>query len=264
MDEAVLVEQDAYEGARLVQQLDANGLPLVVVLWAHEPNHDIWRLVIAVPMRRLPSPRAAYEQVQQTIDDLGLSLSLRRVSIIPDSHPLIGTIQALIAGGFDDIVEVPLSGADIGGEPADKAYGYRVEALRYERQISAALEGAYPGGNFRSRPRRLSFDGGFDFVFVLDDELQTVVVEAKALPRPLSNKDIDRLVYVHQRAWEMYRSIAWMLVSKKGFEPETETWTNYPRERLHIIRNIALIKWSDENDDLALQENLRNLLMRGI
>jgi len=119
--EAALVRQDAHEGALLVEQLDASGFRLTAAFWAHDAALDIWRLVLAAPRLSAPSPRAAYSLIQTAINELDLSISLDRVTFVPDTEPLIGTLRDFAAAASSDIIEVPLPGADIAGAPVDIA-----------------------------------------------------------------------------------------------------------------------------------------------
>lgn len=259
MGEATLVIQDIYEGAGLIQELDARSLPFTAAFWAHNSNLDEWRLVIAVPTRRVPSPRTTYGQIQQAIIDLELNVALDRVNLVSNSDPLIGTIQAIIAAGSNDLVEIPLAGADIAGEPVDRGYGYRLDALHYERLVLAALQRVQPNNAVLRDASRLAFLDNFNFDFLLDDGVKAILVEAKSYSRPLNNKDIERSVSLYQRAADLYRNAAWVVVSRTGFAVDVPNRLSPGAKNLQAANRLALIKWADEHDDPQLRDAIIKL-----
>jgi len=259
MDETALVTQDIYEGAALIQELDARSLPFTAAFWARNPNRDEWRLVIAVPTRRLPSPRATYSQIQQAIIDLELGVALSRVSIVPNSDPLIGTIQQIISSGSSDLVEIPLAGADIAGGPADRGYGYRLDALHYERLVLAALQRVQPDDSVLRSASRLAFLDNFNFDFLLDDGLKAILVEAKSQSKPLTNSDIEKSLSSVQRATNLYRNAAWMVVSRTGFSASALHRLPPSAARLVDTDMLALVHWAGEQDDRLLRDAVMRL-----
>lgn len=251
--------QDIYDGAGLVQELDARLLPFTAAFWTHNSNLDEWRLVIAVPTRRVPSPRATYSQIQQAIIDLDLNVALDRVNLVSNSDPLIGTIQEIIAAGSNDLVEIPLAGADIAGEPVDRGYGYRLDALHYERLVLAALQRIQPDDAVLRNASRLAFLDNFNFDFLLDDGLKAILIEAKSQSHPLSNKDIERSMSSFQRAANLYRNAAWIVVSRTGFTADTLNRLPPSAKRLRDADMLALIQWAGEQDDRQLREAVMKL-----
>ena len=258
MGEATLVRQDAYEGALLVERLDANGFRLTAAFWAHDAGLDAWRLVLAAPRDSAPSPRTTYALIQKAINELDLSLPLDRVTFIPDTAPLVGTLREFAAAASTDVVEVPLAGADIAGASVDTAYAYRVEALLYEKDILAALQRVQPDEAILRRAERVLPRDGFDFDFVVDNGLRMLLVVAKALPRRLSSKDVRRIVADYQDAAIIYARAALMIISKTGFVAEPGL---LPPSHEGVPRvDIMLVKWAGMEDDAELRTRLAQLL----
>lgn len=263
MGETVLVTRDVIQGARLVQELDARDLPLTAAFWTHESSLDTWRLVVAVPMREDTSPRAAYRRIQSVILDLDLGLSLDRVALIPDSDPLIKDLRDLVKTGSTDVVEIPIGSGEIAGEAVDKVYAYRLEALRYGKEVLGALQRIQPAGAVLRRADGLDFSSSSEPDFILDNGDQTVLVEAKALSRPLDLRDVRHSADLMDRAWGYYRkSAAWLIVSRTDFTSDALNWISDSTGRTEAVRRMRLVKWASRSDDPQLREVLVYLLDR--
>lgn len=259
MGEAALVRQDAHEGALLVEQLDASGFRLTAAFWAHDAALDIWRLVLAAPRLSAPSPRAAYSLIQTAINELDLSISLDRVTFVPDTEPLIGTLRDFAAAASSDIIEVPLPGADIAGAPVDIAYAYSVEALLYEKDLLAALQRNQPNDAILRRAERELPNNGFDFDFLMGNSLRAVLIVAKALPRKLSDKDTQRIIANYRDIVIQYARTTLLIVSKTGFVSDLD-YASSSYGDFHQAY-IALVKWAGMEDDVQLRASLARLLI---
>jgi hypothetical protein len=263
--QTALVDRDVDEGARLIQEIDASGFPVTAAMWAHDPGLDIWRLIIAVPTEKLPSPRAAYDRIQSAILELDLNLPLDRITRISDDGPTVGNLRELIKAGSADVVEIPLGGSSIAGEPVDKGYGYRLEALRYEREVFAALQRNQPQGAVLRRAGRLDFPRNLDLDFVLDNGQTMVLVEAKALSRPLGSREVENLI---DRKLEFFSSIhrptVWLLVSKTGFTTDAVNLERNLETHYHTFVQVTLVTWVDRSGDPQLREGIyRAMGMQG-
>lgn len=258
MGEAPLVSQDAREGASLVQQLDEGDLPLTAAFWAHDTGLDVWRLVLAVSKFRATSPRAAYALVQRAITDLDLSIPLNRITIVSDTDPLIGTLREYATHAFRDLVEVPLAGADIGGAPVDIGYVYSVEAVRYEKDLFAALQRCQPEEAVLRRADQMGAFDRFGFDFVVDNGVRTLLIVAKAPPRRLTLRDVTPIVRNYEEQAGRYLRRALMIISKTGFafdyrQMQSE-FTSFDDTA------ITFLQWANRENDPDLRADLQRLL----
>jgi len=255
--EAALIGQDVDDGARLVQKIDATGFPVAAAIWVHESGLDVWRLIIAIPVREVPSPKAAYSLLQNALIDLDLGISLNRISIVSDNDPVIRNLRELIRRGSSSVVEIPIQGAEIAGEPVDKGYGYRIEALRYQAQVFEALQRNQPEDAVLHRVGWLDQPSSQDLDFTLDNGEVLIFVETKALARPLGRRDIDRSSDVrHWTLSSFRRQSAWLVISQTGFTSDAmELKSDLPTPSYPNMR-VVLVEWSSRNDDPQLQEGL--------
>lgn len=250
MDETTLVGQDAYEGALLIEKLDSYDLGLTSAFWAHDAALGIWRLILAVSRLQPASPREIYKAIQEALIALELRLELGRVAIVADNEPLIGTLREFAARATTDVVEVPLGGAEIAGAPVDTGYAYKIDSLRYEGDLLAALQRGQPDNVVLRRSSRVTVTNAFDFDFVMDDGSQALFIVAKSFSRPLSSKDVQRIALSYQGSRSGRLGVNLMIVSKTGISPNSESAT------VRSISRILLVKWADAADDAELQASI--------
>jgi hypothetical protein len=262
VDEAILVkQQDINDGARLVQELDVRGLPLTAGFWAHDASVDIWRLVLVVPRNEISSPRQAYSRVQDAISHLSLKLFLNQVTVILDDDPQIRVLQSLIASSSSNIVEIPLDYAEIAGQIVDKGYAYRLEALRYEAEILAALQRIQPKDAILRRVDGLDVGTGLESDFVINDGDQAVFIETKALTRPLDSRDVQVSADRLYRITDSYpRPESWLMISRTGYTQEATRLAAGSPSRIAPVKRLSLVEWVSPNDDPQLREALGYLL----
>jgi len=259
MGEAALVNQDAAEGRNLLEELDLGGVPVFVALWAHDVGLDAWWLVIAIS--RAATRTETYSKIQNAIDERDLALSLARIILVFDTHPLIGTIRQFADDSSSDVVEIPLGGAEIGGISVDKGFIYRSEALRFEDAVVAALNRVRPTGAIIRRARTLTFADGFDFDLVVDSGERALIIRAKALKRPISGRDVRRLTKLNDDTLRYYWHATLLIISRSGFSREAEQAIGETAEYQQLgehRRRVYLIKWAGPEDD----EELRSIISR--
>jgi hypothetical protein len=261
VDEAVLVNQDINDGARLIQSLDERGLPVTCAFWARDAIVDIWRLVIAVPRKEISSRRETYSRIQDAIDGIGLKLFLSRVTVIPDDEPQIKVLQSLIASSSSNTVDIPLDRVQIAGEVMDKGYAYRLEALWYETEVLAALQRNQPENAILRRVDSLDVVAGPESGFIINDGDQAVFVETKALSRPLDFKDVQLSADRLYRITDSYpRPESWLMVSRTGYTAEALELASGSPSRIAPVKRLFLLEWANPNDDSKLQKALEYLL----
>jgi hypothetical protein len=257
MGEATLVIRDAREGALLVERFDSSDLRLTAAFWVHDAGLNVWRLVLAAPRHIAPSPRAAYALIQETINELDLSLALDRVTFIADSDPLVGMIKEFAAISSNDVVEIPLAGADIAGVPVDTAYAYRVESIRFEKDILTALRRVQPDGTVLRRAENELPNGGFNFDLAINKGFRMVLVIAKALPRKINSKDVQRIVAGYEERAGRSEYVAVMIISKTGFASGTSL---IPSPKGVRLMEVMLVEWAGVQDDAELRTRLTQFL----
>jgi hypothetical protein len=255
--EAALVGRDVDDGARLIQKIDATGFPVAAAIWVHNYDLDVWRLVIAISVREVPSPKAAYSLLQDAIIDLNLGISLDRISIVSDNDHLLRSLRELIRRGSSSVVEIPIRGAEIAGEPIDKGYGYRIEALRYQAEVFAALQRNQPEDAVLSRVGWLDQPSSQDLDFTLDNGEVLIFVETKALARPLGRRDVDPPSDVrHWTLSSFRRTSSWLVISQTGFTSDAMTLKSDLQASSYPTMRVELVEWSSQNDDPQLREGL--------
>jgi len=258
------VRQDVEDGARLVLEVDSKWLPVTAAIWVHEPSLGAWRLVIAIPERDFSSPKAMYSRIQNIIFDLNLSLPLDRITVVSDRDPLIRSLRDLIQTGSKGVVEVPVGGLEVAGDTVDLGYGYHIETLRYRADLFAALQRNQPRDAVLRRAGWLDPPQSDDLDFILDNGEVIVFIEAKALSRPLSRKDIDRSRETRHWTLSTFRRLSvWLVISQTGFTREvTESRSDFPSPASPTMQ-LMYVKWSSERDDQQLRETLNRALHRG-
>ena len=83
-----LVEGLVRDGARLLHELDQQGFPVESMFWAHLPEEDYWRLVIASPVVKQQGGAAAYQILNGMLRRIELvGITLEDISLLdPESQ----------------------------------------------------------------------------------------------------------------------------------------------------------------------------------
>jgi hypothetical protein len=255
MGEASVVAQERLrEGARLIQELDKDGFPVTAAFWAYDPSIEPPRLVIAIPSDQ-KSFRVAYARIRDTMERSDISIPLSSISLMLDDDPAIENIKALADADYRDIVQAAVGNAEIGGHVYDDILVYKSDALRYERELSAALQRVQPPAAVLRRDLRIDERSSFDFFF--DDGNKIIAVEAERFSRPVGTKDIHYEEAVLRRAYvTLQRVTTLIIVSRSGFTASAiEIVKDTP-----VAGGIRLVQWVDESDDDKLRKALAELL----
>jgi hypothetical protein len=243
--------QDVAESVRLVGYLEAHGSPITTAILAHDTDLDLWSLLLAVPRSSTQSKAALYTEVQTAITEMGLSLSLSRITRILDTEPLVGILRKLVEDSFSNVAEIPLGGSELAGATVDTVFAFNVSAIRYEGAVLSALLRVRPPDTVLHRSASLSLTDGFDFDFILDGGALTAIIETRSIRRPLIDKDIQRVSVVKEDVID-YPHASLVIIAKNGFSQSAYHWVSNNSQKLGRLRQIILVKWDGEDDDQAL------------
>lgn len=245
MAENILVTQeDLADGARLIQELDQVDFPVTSAFWAYDPTLERWRFIIAAPSAAIESLVGAYGVIQNAISNNGLGISLDRVTLIPDNDPTLANLQALGKSDAQDVVEVSVGRAEVAGRILDDIHVYRSDALRYERDVIAALQRMQPTNAVLRRNIRQA-DA------VLDDGERLIIVEIKHVTRLLGVREVYQAEgFLHSYERTFGRPVAAMIVSRNGFSVSAIE----EAQKSHI----SLVQWTGPEDDQLLERALED------
>jgi hypothetical protein len=251
-EKTLVTQEDLADGARLIQQLDQAGFPITAAFWAYDPILEQWRLIIAAPRESIESLVRAYGIIQDAIIKNDLRVTLDRISLIPDDHSKLKNLHDLAKSDAPDVIEASVGGTEIAGRVFDDIHLYRSDALKYERQVTQALQRMQSQDsvlrtNYISpSPRRLEFDA------LIDDGDRLIIVEIKMRSKPLSARDITNVAEMAAASIRNFRrSVATIIVSPRGFT------VNAQAEAQRY--NVKLVQWAGPQDDENLQRALSDI-----
>jgi hypothetical protein len=105
-----LVNKDLEVGRRILHALADAHIPVNVAFWANVSEGGEWHLFIATPLVDTQGPKAAYEQVLQTLHVAGMDSHLpwRRILLRSPKDPVLKSLekQTEIPTGALDIIEI--------------------------------------------------------------------------------------------------------------------------------------------------------------
>jgi hypothetical protein len=249
----LVTQDDLADGRRLIQQLDPAGFPITAAFWAYDPLLEIWRLIIAAPPSAIESLVTAYGAIQDIVDAGTLGITLDRISLISDNDTKLANLQALARSDADDVVEISIGHTEIAGTILDNVLLYRTDALRYERDVFSALQRIQPPNAVMRTYDHGEFSPRQGADALLDDGERVIIVEIKALSRPLANRvvfQVEGMLHAYQRSFG--RPVAAMLVSRSGF-------TVSAIEASHNS-HVSLVQWKGPEDDQLLRRGLAEAL----
>lgn len=109
MATTVLVDRDLNIGRLILFALAKASIPVGVAFWAYVSQSDEWQFFIATPLVDSKGPKAAYEQVLQTLHDAGMDPQLpwRRIFLRSPKDPVLRSLekQTEVPDGWISIVE---------------------------------------------------------------------------------------------------------------------------------------------------------------
>ncbi|MBP2708214.1 hypothetical protein JOL79_30985 [Microbispora sp. RL4-1S] len=254
MGEKALVKRDIHEGARLIQALIDDHFSVTAALWISPHDSDEWQLAIAMPMSNRTSRTAAYRLIQKELMSLGLDLPLSRIRLISDDDPSIQNLRSLVEADTSGRTALKVSISEAFGQSLDQGYIYALGPLKYEREVLSALQRMSDLGRMYEARAFLSNDApGVDAIFAT--ERRIVLVEIKALKKPVDQALIARTVALYNPARELFpRPVAFLIISRSGFSAAA-----YDYAAIQAIK-IGLAQWMGPEDDPALQVAVSMLL----
>jgi hypothetical protein len=248
VDQKTLVDQDKDVGAELLSALFAAGFTVTAAFWVYNTGIHDWRLVLATPEVRERGRAQSYRAVQKAIFDgeLSSAISLFRVALVSDADPIVERLRSLADNPAVDALGMPFDQEIFDQESHGEGFLYKVDALRFERDVALALRRVAPPG---TAIRANVVERGLEHDFVLDLDGAALVVEVKATAVPLAGWSVERIMKMHSRG---ERSL--LVVSRSGFTRgalEKAQPSTFP---------VQLVTWASPADDGVLRDALAALL----
>jgi hypothetical protein len=190
MGQTTLVDQDIDNGRRLIEALDAAGFPIVVAFWFFLPEEEDWRLIIASAKEDEVGPLAAYTEIQGVLRASVSTLSLRRISVVSPSDPMVHDFRIYAeTPGAPFVGGTALNRTALGDIYVERAYVYRAERVVNEsgtREITVVVP---------DRPKKLWTAYRCKLTFK-DGLFQEVKVEGYEWPQSRSKKGLKIRLYI--------------------------------------------------------------------
>lgn len=94
-----LVEELISDGVRLLRELDRQSFPVESMFWAHLPDEDYWRLVIASPFVAEHGGAAGYRRLNDLLRELEFAgITLEDISLLDPEWPQFQSLYSLACG----------------------------------------------------------------------------------------------------------------------------------------------------------------------
>src|SRR5580692_6092694 len=95
MDQAAVVKSDRDIGARVIEALSREDVPITIWDWAYDPATEEWQLIIATPWIDTKGLRAAYRALTDALQKAKIypDVPMRRVFLVGPSDPLVRRIR---------------------------------------------------------------------------------------------------------------------------------------------------------------------------
>ena len=91
-----LVEELISDGAILLRELDRQNFPVESMFWAHLPDEDYWRLVIASPIVSQQGGAAGYRRLNQLLREIELAgITLEDISLLDPESPQFKSLRSI-------------------------------------------------------------------------------------------------------------------------------------------------------------------------
>lgn len=126
MDKTTLVAVDFQKSEKIVHALEGKGIRVATAIWAHFPEYDDWRFVIASKDLDQLGLSDAYLKVNKALTAAGLSVrETPSIIILKTSSPFIRALRKVF-GGAEDITGMRLGGQVWGDRFLEDAYAYKI------------------------------------------------------------------------------------------------------------------------------------------
>ena len=94
MDSAALVAPELRQHEALIAALETSGIRIAVAMWAHLPEYETWRFVLASWDLDKLDLRDAYLRVREALDDAGLTVwETPTLHIMKTTDPFIRALR---------------------------------------------------------------------------------------------------------------------------------------------------------------------------
>ena len=96
MDKTVLSDTYKNDGRSLIDALAKEHFKIDAAMWFYSKESEEWRLLIATPLVGRLGPKNTYKRIQSVLaklEKLGISISLRDITVLRPIDPLINTIM---------------------------------------------------------------------------------------------------------------------------------------------------------------------------
>ncbi|QNI32453.1 hypothetical protein H7849_26380 [Alloacidobacterium dinghuense] len=126
MDKAALVTMDLQKSEKIVRALEGKGFRVAAAIWAHFPEYEDWRFVIASKDLDLLSLSDAYLKVNKALTDAGVSVrETPPIFIMRTTSPFIRALRRVF-GKAEDVTGMRLGGQIWGDRFLEDAYAYKI------------------------------------------------------------------------------------------------------------------------------------------
>jgi hypothetical protein len=126
VDKTALVTVDLRTSEKIVRALERKGYRIAVAMWAHFPEYDDWRFVIASKDIDSLSLSDAYLMVNKALTESGLSVrETPPIVIIKTTSPFIRALRKVF-GKAEDVAGMRLGGQVWGDRFLEDAYAYKI------------------------------------------------------------------------------------------------------------------------------------------
>ena len=124
MAKTTLVEKDIEEGRKLLQTLDAAGIPVVAAYWLYELEWNRWRLVFATPLVETTGSTPIYRRIREMLESGAEGAGAFEDLAIVSLRDRVASGLHRIPGS-DGVPEFRLTDGVVNGLSVDDAYVYR-------------------------------------------------------------------------------------------------------------------------------------------
>jgi hypothetical protein len=199
MDTSVLVESDREEGARLLQAVDQEGIPVSGALWYYNPLSDSWRYMLSTPLMDTNGPAEVYRRIDTILrkSTPSITISLDRIAVIGDKDNPILELR-LFAGtqGKPFIGGTWIKKSSIGEIFIDNAYVYRSEQIPGWTGALPMEFAVLPADDTKTWQRRMGT------MTVKDGFTTKVEIDGHTLRSSASKNGVNAVYYIFQNSTE--------------------------------------------------------------
>jgi hypothetical protein len=129
MDRTALVGPEIANGRKIIETLDELGRTVDVGMWAHLPEYDDWRLVVASKKMNQESLRSSYTELLKMLDREGIDFQERSAILLrPMGDPFIQELRRKYHKAVGRTNEgLRIRGEYFGNQLVEDAYVYRIQ-----------------------------------------------------------------------------------------------------------------------------------------